>query len=430
MRCGGCPSRREPRLGVQVGQRLGQRKRAFARRIDQPPLRTAIGGQLARRHLEQIARHEAATFARQRRCARHSRAHAAPACRCPRCPAPRAPGVASGSVKLPRPQNQSITRSSRCTSSSRNARADQHAVDVRIDLREVGRLERHRDAELGQRVGQLVAALVQQLHASRAPWAAATTARRAATPKSRRRSQVGVAQRLEMAQHQRHHLVAGRQLDLRQAVALRPSQPISSRSGSSNALTCGGSTGAAVHVGHVARLALVEADQHRALLAHVAHRQARPIAVAPGRALRSAAARSRARTLPRCHRLSSSARCLTATCAAGCRCCILQPPQAPACRPKCGQRRAHALRTLTLHRGQASPAPSCSCARFTCTWTVSPGKRAFDEHHLAVGRRAPRPAPRGRATPPSATRRLPSWARIIRAPRAASRQRTASRSTP
>src|SRR6478672_3346078 len=42
-------------------------------------------------------------------------------------------------------------------------------------------------------------------------------------------------------------------------------------------------------------------------------------------------------TLPRCHRLSSSTRCLIATCAPTCRCCILQPPQAPSCNPKCGQ---------------------------------------------------------------------------------------------
>ena len=42
-------------------------------------------------------------------------------------------------------------------------------------------------------------------------------------------------------------------------------------------------------------------------------------------------------TLPKCHRLSSSTRCLTATCAAGCKCCILHPPQAPACKPKWGQ---------------------------------------------------------------------------------------------
>src|SRR5256885_1860741 len=42
-------------------------------------------------------------------------------------------------------------------------------------------------------------------------------------------------------------------------------------------------------------------------------------------------------TLARCQRLSSSTRCLMATWAPTCRCCILQPPQAPACRPKFGQ---------------------------------------------------------------------------------------------
>src|SRR5574343_1178992 len=42
-------------------------------------------------------------------------------------------------------------------------------------------------------------------------------------------------------------------------------------------------------------------------------------------------------TLPRCQRLSSSTRCLTATWALAWRCCILQPPQAPACNPKWGQ---------------------------------------------------------------------------------------------
>ena len=40
-----------------------------------------------------------------------------------------------------------------------------------------------------------------------------------------------------------------------------------------------------LHVGDVARLALVEADQNRALLGYIAHRQPCPIAVAPGRSL-------------------------------------------------------------------------------------------------------------------------------------------------
>ena len=41
---------------------------------------------------------------------------------------------------------------------------NQHAVDLRIDLREVSRLEGHSDAELGQAVAEHRPALVQQVH--------------------------------------------------------------------------------------------------------------------------------------------------------------------------------------------------------------------------------------------------------------------------
>ena len=56
---------------------------------------------------------------------------------------------------------------------------------------------------------------------------------------------------------------------------------ISARSGMSRSLTWRGSDVAAPDVGDEARLALVEADQHRALLDDVAHREARALAVAP-----------------------------------------------------------------------------------------------------------------------------------------------------
>ena len=56
-------------------------------------------------------------------------------------------------------------------------------------------------------------------------------------------------------------------------------------------------------------------------------------------------------TLPRCQRLSSIARCFTATCAFASRCCILQPPHAPACKPKCG------------HPGRTRCEDSCTTSR-------------------------------------------------------------------
>ena len=56
---------------------------------------------------------------------------------------------------------------------------------------------------------------------------------------------------------------------------------------------------AGLHVGDVAALALVKAHQHRALLEHMAHRQAGAVAVAPGGPFDGAQMVS-ARTLPRC----------------------------------------------------------------------------------------------------------------------------------
>ncbi|MNY29238.1 hypothetical protein D3C86_1632690 [compost metagenome] len=41
--------------------------------------------------------------------------------------------------------------------------ADQHAVDLVIDLREIGRLERHADAELGQRVSQFLVCRIERI---------------------------------------------------------------------------------------------------------------------------------------------------------------------------------------------------------------------------------------------------------------------------
>ncbi|MNV31805.1 hypothetical protein D3C71_1231260 [compost metagenome] len=46
----------------------------------------------------------------------------------------------------------------------------------------------------------------------------------------------------------------------------------------------GGQHGALLHVGHIAALALMETDQHLALLDHMAHRQTGAVAITPGRA--------------------------------------------------------------------------------------------------------------------------------------------------
>ena len=79
-------------------------------------------------------------------------------------------------------------------------------------------------------------------------------------------------------------VVADRQLDLRQAVA-GPHRADQRAQRQQQRADMRRQDLAAADVGDVARLALVEADQHRALLHHVAHREPRPLPVAPGRAL-------------------------------------------------------------------------------------------------------------------------------------------------
>jgi hypothetical protein len=58
---------------------------------------------------------------------------------------------------LPRPQNRSATRSSFCDLEQAQRLAHQQAVDLVVHLREIGRLERHADAEFRQRVIQFLA---------------------------------------------------------------------------------------------------------------------------------------------------------------------------------------------------------------------------------------------------------------------------------
>src|SRR3954470_7601111 len=94
-----------------------------------------------------------------------------------------------------------------------------------------------------------------------------------------------------------------------------------------------------------------------------------------------------ARTFARCHRLSSSTRCLIATCAPTCRCCILQPPQAPSCRPKCGQRG----RTRWADSRCTCTSEACSqlfFLRWTFAVTSSPGSAPSMNTTLPSWRRA------------------------------------------
>ena len=74
-----------------------------------------------------------------------------------------------------------------------------------------------------------------------------------------------------------------------------------------------------------------------------------------------------------------------ATCAAGSRCCILQPPQAPACRPKCGQR-GRTRWLLALCSSVSVAASQLFLRRWTLTLTSSPGSAPSTNTTLPSGR--------------------------------------------
>ena len=160
---------------------------------------------------------------------------------------------------------------------------DQRVVDVRVDLGEVSRLERHRDAELGQRIGQCIAALVQALHSLR-PLGLQPPLHAVFSGKIAQALQVRSAEWLEMAQHQGHRHVTDGELDLRQAVA-PVHRHYQGSQGQQQGTHVRRQHAAALHIGDEARLALVKANQHAALLDHMAYRQPGAVAVAPGRAL-------------------------------------------------------------------------------------------------------------------------------------------------
>ncbi len=63
--------------------------------------------------------------------------------------------VASGKVKFPKPQNKVGDPLAGMRVEQAQGTRHQYAVDMMIDLREIGRLERHRDTEFRQQVLQL-----------------------------------------------------------------------------------------------------------------------------------------------------------------------------------------------------------------------------------------------------------------------------------
>ena len=154
-----------------------------------------------------------------------------------------APREASGSEKLPRPQNRSSDPLARPRIENRTARLHHHAVHGVVHLREVGRPEVHLHAEL--RAARSTAAAPRAGAAAR-PFPAPSRCSQIWTPRSSakalRMRLVRGGQRLEVAQHEDRDLLAHRDLDLRHARARWTARRSRSRSGSISAATWRGST--------------------------------------------------------------------------------------------------------------------------------------------------------------------------------------------
>jgi len=98
---------------------------------------------------------------------------------------------------------------------------------------------------------------------------------------------VTVAQIFHMPQHQRGDAVATGQLNLRNGLfRVQAGDECAQRQ--QHVADMRRQHWAAFHVSHVAAFALMKAHQHLAFFAHIAHRQARPVAVAPGRTFNGA----------------------------------------------------------------------------------------------------------------------------------------------
>ena len=197
---------------------------------------------------------------------------------------------------------------------------------------------------------------------------------------------VGNGHRLEVAQHQCGHRafqpLADRQFNLWQPVALvhaadQRAQRHQQRAEGRRQYR------ADLHVGHVAALALVETDQHRALARHVAHRQPGPVAIAPTRALdrtQQVFGLDLAQVLQVVFEhplLDGYLRCrvemLHLAAAAG-----------TGVQAEVRTARSHALRAFAPHRRHHALLP-CVLAAAHVHLHLFAGQRAFDEHHLALG---------------------------------------------
>ena len=373
-------------LLVDVGQGFAQGKSAFARRIDQPFVGHAIGHEHFGRHLEQVARHELR------------------GCQCMTVVV----GVVGG-VVLSRTLHQGLTAfnaqhrsGAACQRQSEVAQAaepvdhalvrarieqaqggaDEHAVDVRIDLGKVRGAKRHGDAEFGQAVSQLRRVRADAVHGIRPLGLQPPLHAGMLRGKGVQLVDVDLAQRLQVAQHQGRDGIATSQLNLRAGIArIQAGDERTQRQ--EQGADVRRQDGARAHVGDVAAFAFVKTDQHLAFFCHIPYRQTRTPAVAPGWAMDGAQhpLRPAFAQVPEVvfeHALLDGhlrGRVQVLHFAAAACACV---------QAKMIARRLHALRRFLMNLRERGRLPIVFAAP---TLGADPfaRQRAFDEHDLAIG---------------------------------------------
>ena len=268
----------------QADQRLAQGHGAIAGRVDQHAVELAQRDQVVRRHFEQVARGERGFFRQAisqgvfqrplRQGGAAFDAHHFAALRGQRqgeiAQAAEQVGHAIGRLHFQQAQRF----------------RHQHAVDVMVHLRKIDGLERHLDAEFRQQVVQLLVQRIERhgrfrpLHLQ-PPLHAVLVGERLQLRFIVRR------QRRHDAQDHGGDVFAHGQLDLRHLVEdrQRADQRAQRQQHGGNVRR---QDFAAIHVGNEGRFLFMEAHQHGIFLFHMAHGQARAVAVAPRRAIHGA----------------------------------------------------------------------------------------------------------------------------------------------
>ncbi len=267
--------------GAQFAQRYAQRHGAVARRVYQHAVEFTQRDQVVGRHFEQVAGVEGGLVRQavglgvvqrafgQRSTALDADHFAALRGQRQREVTQAAEQVGHAVLRLYFQQTQGLVH--------------QHAVDIVVHLGEIDRLERHLDAEFRQHVVQLRADRVERCGRLR-PLGLQPDLDLVLVGEGLELGFVVGRHRRHDAEHQRGQAFADGDFDLRDLVVQgggadqRAQRQQHVRHVARQDL-------ATVDVCHEGRFLFVEANQHGLLLDHVAHRQARAVAVAPGRAV-------------------------------------------------------------------------------------------------------------------------------------------------